>query len=75
MSLCSLDVDSARGAIEKGDCPTACTAEEKQIIANILVTVRDKYPDQWKRVTDHFKPTPEQTTKFEEFLKQGKAYE
>ncbi|GAB6023462.1 hypothetical protein CHUAL_008241 [Chamberlinius hualienensis] len=47
-------------SIKKGDCASSCTSQEKEALAQVIITVKKKYPALWKEVCDHYKISQEE---------------
>lgn len=55
-------------SIQKADCPVACTQQEKEAVVEIIEVISTKYADCWKKVSDHYKVTPEQSANLEKWV-------
>lgn len=60
-------------SIQKADCPVPCTQQEKEAVVDIIEVIRTKYADCWKKVSDHYKVTPEQSTGLDKWVAEVKT--
>lgn len=55
-------------AIQKGDCPSTCNQHEKDAIIYVIKTLKVEYPNIWKSAVKHYKATPEQLKKLDDWI-------